>query len=136
VSSIEPTAKSVLDASALLALLFDEAGAGRVERAVERGACVSTLNWAEVMARLVERGEPVDAALAHPLPGGGTVALVPFDEIQAKETASLKLPTRRLGLSLADRACLALARMRRLPVMTADRAWTSLYLSIKIEVIR
>jgi ribonuclease VapC len=46
------------------------------------------------------------------------------------------VPTRHLGLSLADRACLALGRLRRLPVLTTDRAWRSLHISVRIEVIR
>jgi PIN domain nuclease of toxin-antitoxin system len=129
-------ARTVLDASALLALLFDETGADRVQRAVEDGTCVSVVNWAEVMARLIERGEPVRTALGRPLPGNRTVVLVPFDEDQARETARLRPLTRSLGLSLADRACLALGRMRRLPVVTADREWRSLRLSVKIVVIR
>jgi len=129
---------AVLDASALLALLFDESGADRVERAIARGACVSALNWAETLTRLIERGEPVDraASRAFPASSSGRLLLVPFDEEQARETARIRLKTRSFGLSLADRAALALARIRRLPVLTSDRAWRSLSISVKIEVIR
>jgi ribonuclease VapC len=61
---------------------------------------------------------------------------VVFDEEQAMETARLRPLTRSLQLSLSDRACLALARLRQLPVMTADRAWAKLNLGIQITVIR
>jgi ribonuclease VapC len=129
---------SVLDASALLAFLLDERGAERVERALDAGACISTLNWAETLARLVEGGGPVEATVTRALPAtsSGPLVLLPFDDEQARETARLRPVTRALGLSLADRACLALGRLHRLPVLTADRAWRSLHLSVKIEVIR
>ena len=128
----------VLDASALLALLREEEGAERVEYAVRSGALVSTVNWAEVLARLVDvGGDPEEtAAKALPSSGIGQVALVPFDDEQARETARLRRSTRSLGLSLADRAALALGKLRRLPVLTTDRAWRSLRISVKIEVIR
>jgi len=128
----------VLDASALLALLREEEGAERVEYAVRSGALVSTVNWEEVLARLVDvGGDPEEtAAKALPSSGIGQVALVPFDDEQARETARLRRSTRSLGLSLADRAALALGKLRRLPVLTTDRAWRSLRISVKIEVIR
>ena len=129
---------SVLDASALLALMQDEAGADRVERAIAEGALASTLNWAEVLSRLVQAGgDPFEITTrALPAEGVGDLVLVPFDIEQARETARLRRPTRSLGLSLADRAALALARLRGLPVLTTDRAWRSMRLAIKIEVIR
>jgi PIN domain nuclease of toxin-antitoxin system len=46
------------------------------------------------------------------------------------------VPTAPWGLSLGDRACLALARLRNLPAVTADRAWAKLDLAIPIEVVR
>ena len=66
----------------------------------------------------------------------GTIELVPFTEPHAREAARLRPRTRHIGLSLADRACLALGRLHRLPVLTTDRAWRSLRISVKIEVIR
>ena len=130
---------SVLDSSALLALAYDESGADRVEPALRRGSLISTVNWAETLSRMAERGEPLDAAeprLRAKIEQLGTLTIVPFDEAHAVETARLRVRTKSLGLSLADRACLALGRIHRLPVLTTDRAWRSLHLSIKIEVIR
>ena len=130
---------SVLDASVLVALVYDEPGADRLESAIRGGALTSTLNWAETLSRMVERGETVDAALARlrlQIAALGKIDVVPFTESHARETARLRQTTRHLGLSLADRACLALGRLHRLPVLTTDRAWRSLHISVKIDVIR
>ena len=133
-----PTAGVVLDASALLALLRHEDGGERVAKELPRGAAISALNWAEVLARLVDLGgDPVEiTARALPAAAAAAVEVVPFDDAGARETARLQSKTRSLGLSLADRAALALAKSRGIPVLTADRAWRSLRLPIKIEVIR
>jgi len=133
-----PGAAAVLDASALLALLRDEAGSDRARRAIDDGALMSVVNWAEVLANLVVGSSRPDDVTTMALPGGpGTrLQLVPFDDAQARESARLVRFTRRLGLSLADRAALALALTRRLPVLTTDRAWRSLRLPIRIDVIR
>lgn len=130
---------SVLDASALLAVAYDESGADRVEPALRRGALITAVNWAEALSRMAERGEPVEVAeprIRRRIAKVGTLRIVPYDESQAIETARLRMYTKSLGLSLADRACLALGRLRRLPVLTTDRAWRSLPLAIRIEVIR
>lgn len=130
---------AVLDASALIALIYDEPAAGRVAEVLRRGALISTVNWAEVLSDMAERGEAVDVSAPRArsmIEKVGTLDLVPFDEAQSQQSARLRTRTRSLGLSLADRACLALGRIRRLPVLTTDRAWRSLHPSIKIEVIR
>lgn len=133
-------ATAVLDASALLALMLEEPGAMRVSVALDQGAAISTVNWAEVLSRLVEVGGDTEAAARCALPvsdtGAGGLTLVPFGDEHAREAARLRVKTRSLGLSLADRAALALARLRGLPVLTTARAWRSLRLAIKIEVIR
>jgi ribonuclease VapC len=64
------------------------------------------------------------------------IALIDFDRELAIGAAALLLPSRPSGLSLGDRACLALARLRNLPAVTADRAWARLDLGIRIEVVR
>ena len=132
-------AVAVLDTSALLALVREESGATRVEGAVRRGALISTVNWAEALSRLAAGGEGVDVSaprVRRKVAKLGTLSLVVFDEAQAEQAARLRVPTRSLGLSLADRVCLALGRLHRLPVLTTDRAWRTLHLSIKIDVIR
>lgn len=129
----------ILDASALLAVVYEEAGINRVEPALRHGALISSVNWAEAISRMAERGQPVSEALPRiqaTISTLGVLTIVPFDEQQAVEVARLRVLTKALGLSLADRACLALGRLHRLPVLTTDRAWRTLRLSIKIEVIR
>jgi ribonuclease VapC len=136
--SAAPAAAVVLDASALLALFREEEGGERVARQIPRGAAISALNWAEVLARLIDLGGDAAAITAKALPAtaSGAVEVVPFDDEGARQTARLRSKTRTLGLSLADRAALALAQARGVPVLTADRAWRSLRLPIKIEIIR
>lgn len=130
---------TVLDASALLAYLFEEPGAAEVERALKGQAVISAVNWAEVVSKFADRGESPDAARKRLIDHGvlGKVLnVVVFDEAQACETARLRQPTRRAGLSLGDRACLALGLSRNLPVMTAERSWRSLDVGVRLITIR
>ena len=130
----------MLDASPVLALLRNEPGAGLVEQVLlSAGAVASAVNWAEVLTRLVEDGEDVEGAalrLAGLSVPGATLAVYPFDEAQARVAAGLRPATRRAGLSLADRACLALAATLDLPAVTADRAWAQLQMSVQVRLIR
>lgn len=65
-----------------------------------------------------------------------TLEIVPFTAEDAALAASLVPATRRLGLSLGDRACLALALARKIPAVTADRSWSHLQIGVEIRVIR
>jgi len=123
----------VLDASALLALLQLEKGHEKVA-AVVAVSRASAVNLAEAGSHLTNAGDTLAHVWAQ-LDSLG-VDVVPFDEEQAIETARLRPLTRSLGLSLGDRACLALARKLRSPAMTTDRAWADLHLGIQITVIR
>ena len=123
----------VLDASALLAFLFREEGGNRVAAMISE-SCMSTVNLSEVVGRFVRDGqnavEVINRLAASP------IEFVPFLVEDAAIAATLIPVTRDLGLSLADRACLSLAVARRVPVYTADRAWSGLGLTLDIEVIR
>ena len=123
----------VLDASALLAFLHEEPGGERVSPLLE-GASVSAVNWSEVLQKSLQRDVDIDGMQREFVEVG--VTFEPFTPEQAEAAARLFTRTRNHGLSLADRACLALALDKGLPVMTADRAWGGLGLDIKIEVIR
>ena len=124
---------TVFDSSAVLAILLKEPGAQRAAEALRDGV-LSAVNASEVVARLIERGaEDEDARAA--LHGVG-LTVRPFDESLAVVAGLLRRSTRRHGLSLGDRACLALALRERAPVLTADRAWTALELDVEIELIR
>ena len=123
----------VFDSSALLAIAFDEHGAPVALRAA-RGAIMSAVNLTEVITKLVDRGASREEALRSLHKVGPAVR--PFDESLALDAGFLRTATRQYGLSLGDRACLALAMRERAPVVTADRAWSKLDLGIDVQVIR
>ncbi len=122
----------VLDASALLALLQDERGAERVERALPE-ACMSTVNLSEVLGRIARHGDPFPVAEHLER---SPIEFVAFSTVHALLAAALVPAVSRAGLSLGDRACLALALDRQAPVLTADRAWDGLDVRLDIELIR
>lgn len=124
---------AVLDASALIALLWDEPGAELVERLLGR-AVVSTVNWAEVLQRFRAHGVAI-ADKRESVEALG-VAIQGFTSADAEAVAELWQPTRRAELSLADRACLALARRLDLPAHTADREWRKVDVGVEIVLIR
>lgn len=124
---------AVLDASAVLAVYFDEAGADKV-RATLPGALFSAVNYTEVIGKCLDRGEALPVVLRKLAAMG--VEVVAHDARLAQRAGTLRPLTRRFGLSLADRACLALAERERAPVLTADRNWSSLNLELDIRLIR
>jgi ribonuclease VapC len=124
----------VLDASAVLAILNQEPGAERLTPKLLSAAVTSTVNLAEVHAKLVGRGlDPNEAWDATLSPIREAVA---FTSDHARLTGDLAAQTRALGLSLGDRACLALGLALKAPVYTADRSWKKLKVSIRVHVIR
>jgi ribonuclease VapC len=124
----------VLDASALLAVLNQEPGAERLTPEVLSGATISTVNLAEVQGKLVGRGLRPDEAWE------AAVSLiretVPFTAAHARLAGDLVAETRPLGLSLGDRACLALGLALNVPVYTADKSWKKVKIGARIHVIR
>ncbi|MBI3976669.1 MAG: type II toxin-antitoxin system VapC family toxin [Chloroflexi bacterium] len=123
----------VLDASALLAFVHGEPG-GEAVRAMLKGAAISSVNWAEVVQKSLARGVDI-RGLREDLEAMG-LCVLPFTGEDAELTARLWSRTRSLGLSLGDRACLALGQSRKLPVLTADRTWTTLALEVEVRSIR
>jgi len=124
----------VLDASALLAVLNREPGADKLTPELLSGAVCSTVNLAEVQSKLVGRG--LTAAEAWEVTVSPIREAVPFTAEHAQIAGSLITHTRALGLSLGDRACLALGLALRSAVYTADKSWKSLRLGVRIHVIR
>ncbi|PHY17272.1 type II toxin-antitoxin system VapC family toxin [Caulobacter sp. BP25] len=123
----------VADASAILALVFMETGRDHVAIALP-GAAISAVNLAEVMSKMLDKGlspEQVRSQL-----NDLALIVVDFDQDLALRTALLRKATRHKGLSLGDRACLALAIREKLPVMTADTAWSDLDLPVEVVLIR
>ena len=123
----------VLDASALLAYLFREAGHDRVGPLIET-ACMSAVNLSEVIGRFVRDGHDSRTVLQRLT--STTIEMCPFAPADAALAASLVPATQPLGLSLGDRACLALALARRIPAVTADRSWARLKIGVPVQVIR
>jgi len=119
-----PAGPAVVDASALLALVFGERLA--VARDAFKNGRISTVNLAETLTKMVDVGAAADEAMADLEALGLNLTIVDFGRETAILAAELRAGTKRLGLSLGDRACLATARSHGLPVLTADQAWAKL----------
>jgi ribonuclease VapC len=126
--------KIVLDASAMLAVLNQELGSDKLTPEMLNNAAGSVVNLAEVHTKLVSRGGDPDEAWEDTL--SAIQQAVPFDEEQARITGGLVAQTRALGLSLGDRACLALGLVLKAPVYTTDKSWKNLKVGVRIHVIR
>ena len=126
---------AVLDSSAVLAFIFDEPGGDKGAKKIN-GALISSVNLAEVVGHFAKFGKSEAQIRDHlrNLP----LVVVPFDETGAFETGLLRPLGEKAGLSLGDRACLSLARLRRVRALTADRAWLGIgpAYGVEIEMIR
>jgi ribonuclease VapC len=124
---------TIVDASALLAILQDEDGANYAAARL-RGALLSSVNFAEVLAKASDREIARDAV--ELLLTNLQIVVVPFGHLQAELSADLRVSTRYKNVSLADRACLALAIEHDAPVLSADTKWVELGLPVDIRLIR
>lgn len=120
----------VLDSSAVLALLQEEKG----HENVPLKGVISSVNFAEVVSKFEAKGEDVsdlDVQLS-------TVGLEvkPFTVKEAMEAGKLRPLTKAKGLSLGDRACLAVAKLLNQDVVTADKVWAELKVGVRVRVIR
>ena len=131
--SLDPQVPAVFDSSAILAVLLSEPGSDRV-LPVLQGGCLSTVNLIEVHTRMIMLGADPTRAWNRVL--DLQCQICPLTETQARVAADLHIATRPYGLSLGDRACLALAIERQAKVYTSDRVWAGFQLGIEIEVIR
>jgi PIN domain nuclease of toxin-antitoxin system len=124
----------VLDASVILAILFQERGADKMTDEIVSGAVASTVNLAEVQSKLVKMGHDPDRAWKDALLLESDPE--PYTADQAKIAGSLIAQTEKYGLSLGDRSCLALAIALKAPVYTTEQLWRNLNIGIPIHVIR
>ncbi len=124
---------AVVDASALLALLFDEPGAETVADVISSGATVSTVNLGEVATVLVRNQRDANKILDSVVQ---QITVEPFTREDALAVATLYPWVSGKGLSLGDRACLALAQRLQAPAVTAEHVWGDLHLDIAVQVIR
>ena len=127
--------RAVLDASAVLAVVLEEPGADVVVEALRSGAAISTVNVAEVAARLHQDGwTESEVALVFGTLG---IEVLPFGPEAALLSGRLRTTTRHLGLGLGDRACLATGRVEGCSVLTSDRSWQELDVAgIDVRCIR
>jgi PIN domain nuclease of toxin-antitoxin system len=125
--------EAVLDSSAILAVLNGEPG-GDVVVSFVPGSFVCSINFAEVISKLIAAGmSEVDAARAA---GRFGCQFVDTDEEQATTAGSIHAATRSAGISMADAFCLALAKIRGFPAVTADRSWRRLSVGVQVTLIR
>lgn len=110
----------VVDASAILAAILGEAGGDRVFDRLD-DAIVSAVNVAEVYTYAAINALSTDAIDSFFADSG--IEIISFDQAQAVTAGRLASITRKAGLSLGDRSCLALAKLRQAEVLTADRPW-------------
>lgn len=123
----------VLDSSAMLAALLDEPGGERLE-AADEPLIASTVNMTETRTRLFDLGyakEEVESSIRLL-----NVREVDFTRAQSIAASALRPATRAAGLSLGDRACLALAEQFGATALTADRQWKTIALPVAVELIR
>jgi ribonuclease VapC len=125
--------KIVLDASAILAVIHRESGYEKLFAHLLAEAVASTVNLTEVQSKLVSRGWIQDEAWED---ATSPIQEAVPDAEQARIAGDLIAQTRQLGLSLGDRACLALGMALQAPVYTSERAWKSLRLSVPIHLLR
>lgn len=122
----------VLDTSAILAYLVQETGTERVEAMIDEGAAVSTLTVQETMSKLVQLSMPREAA-EEAIAGVG-LSIHDLTFALAVEAGAMFPLTKPYGLSHGDRACLALGKVLRVPVATADKQWSKAANELDVQV--
>lgn len=124
---------SVVDSSAILAWLRNEAGAEVVYPLLPT-AVMCAANWSETYQKLIQHGADAHRVISRLSALG--VRVEPLTEADAVTAANLWASTRTKGLSMGDRCCLALASRLALSAVTADTAWSGLDLDVTVQVIR
>lgn len=122
-----------------MAVLHDEDGAEIAVEAIAKGAAISVANWAEVLTKLAERGRDPERAASETRKAEGSRRALTIEPMTAADCiaiARLRLTTKAQGLSLADRACLALAERLGVPAVTADTEWAKADVAAEIQLIR
>lgn len=124
----------ILDASALLAMLHDEPGAKQTIECIAKGSAISAVNYCEVLGKCVELG--ISAEQFVQMFKNFHLPVLDFNELLARRAGALKSVASQFGLSLGDRACLALACEYKVPAVTTDRVWKQLGEDFNVFLIR
>ena len=125
--------RCVVDSSVVLAFLLQEPGQERAAELVQ-DCIISSVNLAEIVTKLTANNFS-EVEIAEDLTHLNLV-IIPFDQPQAVTTGLLRISTRHKGLSLGDRACLALALREKLPVYSTDKSWGDLDIGVDIRQLR
>lgn len=125
--------ETVLDSSALLAMLFGEPGGDLVRASVSTSA-MSAANLAEVVTKLVARG--ADENLAMRTAQESEVEVVAVDQRQAESAGLMHARTRSLGISMGDAFCLVLGETLGAPVLTTDRRLSEVAAGVEVRLLR
>lgn len=125
----------VLDSSAVLAMVYSETVGSKVRAAIlssQNTVFISAVNWCEVLTELGQKSPIMTAEkLTAILPG---VTLMPFGQAEAEQVATLAKNCP--GISLGDRACLALAISLNATAWTTDRIWAQTPVGAMFEMLR
>lgn len=125
--------KFSLDSSAFIAYVFDEKGADEAYKYLYN-SIISSVIFCEFISLMIEKGFTLDES--REVVDSFGIEIIDFDEEQAIIAAELRSKTKSKGLSLGDRACLALATIKKIPVVTADKIWSKLDIGVNIKLIR
>ena len=128
------TDKIVFDASAMIMLFAKEPGFEKVKNHLKT-AIISAVNLAEVYKYCIETQQLSETECRYLMHLSG-VKIIDFSEEQSLISASIVEQTKSFGLSLGDRACIALAIFKKCPILTCDRAWEKVDLDLQILMAR
>jgi ribonuclease VapC len=126
--------KYLLDASAVLAVLNAETGADIVLSALTAGGSISAVNFSEVVSKLADKD--LTEVETNIVLGSLELEVLDFTRAHAYVAGRIRPQTKTAGLSIADRACLAVAKSLNLPVMTGDHNWSRVDVGVKVELFR
>jgi ribonuclease VapC len=116
-----------------MALINQETGASVVADHITESV-ISAVNLSEVVAKLCSSGMPENEVRDNL--ESLSLEVIAFEEAQAYHCGRLITSNKKLGLSIGDRACLSLAKILGLPVLTGDKAWLGLKVGVSVKVIR
>lgn len=126
--------KVVVDSSVVIAYLRQETGWEALEAYLAGTCLISAVNLTEVVGTLRDKGIAAGAldTILEPL----ALTVMPYDAAQARQAGELRVSTKHLGLSLGDRACLALAAAQKLTAVTTDAIWGQVDAGVTVKVVR